>query len=263
MTKIKLSKLSTRSPEKLSKDVAKKRVAELQFKLEELQNLLYAEGKHSLLVVLQGMDAAGKDGVVKNVFDAVNPLGCKVFPFKKPTELEMKHDFLWRVHQKVPEKGMIHIFNRSHYEDVLIQRVHHWIDEHEVKRRFAHINAFEKLLSDSGTVVLKFYLHISKEEQLQRLTERLTDHTKNWKYNKQDLEERAYWDKYMLAYEDVFEQCNVIPWHIIPADQNWYKEMLIGETVVKALEALKMDYPRVEESLMLETLQGKKAKKKG
>jgi|APTNR8051073442_1049403.scaffolds.fasta_scaffold14155_2 PPK2 family polyphosphate:nucleotide phosphotransferase len=254
MAKIQLSKIDTRAPKSLSKEAAKKKLQVLQFKLEELQNLMYAEGKHALLVVLQGMDASGKDGVVKNVFDAVNPLGCRVYPFKKPTEIEMKHDFLWRVHSKVPAKGMIHIFNRSHYEDVLIQRVHNWIDEKEVQRRFRHINAFEELLTQTGTVILKFYIHISKEEQLERLTERLTDHTKNWKYNKQDLEERKHWDKYMAAYESVFEQCCPTPWHIIPSDQNWYKELMITEVVVKTLESLKMQYPRVEESLMLETL---------
>ncbi len=263
MAKVNLNKLSTRAPLSLSKDKAKAELQQLQYQLHELQNLLYAEGKHALLVILQGMDASGKDGVVKNVFDAVNPLGCKVFPFKKPTEIEMKHDFLWRVHAKVPPKGMVHIFNRSHYEDVLIQRVHKWIDANEVKRRFEHINAFEQLLADSGTVVLKFYLHISPDEQLERLTERLTDHTKNWKYCKQDMEERKHWDDYMKAYHDVFECCDVIPWHIIPADQNWYKELLIAREVVKALENLKMEYPRVEESLMLEALGVKAQKENG
>lgn len=260
MSKVKLSKIDTRSPKNISKESAKKKLLLLQIKLEELQNLMYAEGKQSLLVILQGMDASGKDGVVKNVFDSVNPLGCKVYPFKRPTEIEMKHDFLWRVHSKTPAKGMIHIFNRSHYEDVLIQRVHNWIDDKEAQRRFRHINAFEELLTQTGTTILKFYIHISKEEQLQRFTERLTDPTKNWKYNKQDLEERQYWDKYMVAYEHVFDQCNEIPWHIIPSDQNWYKELLITQVVVKALESLNMQYPRVEESLMLETLQGNKDK---
>lgn len=256
MPKVQLSKIDTRSPKNISKEAAKKKLLLLQIKLEELQNLMYAEGKQSLLVVLQGMDASGKDGVVKNVFDAVNPLGCKVYPFKRPTEIEMKHDFLWRVHNKTPAQGMIHIFNRSHYEDVIIQRVHNWIDVKEVHRRFLHINAFEQLLTQTGTTILKFYIHISKEEQLERLTERLTDPTKNWKYNKQDLEERQFWDKYMTAYEHVFDQCNEFPWHIIPSDQNWYKELLITQVVVKTLESLNMQYPRVEESLMLETLKG-------
>jgi PPK2 family polyphosphate:nucleotide phosphotransferase len=262
MPKIKLNKTDTRAPKGINKEAAKKKLLQLQFRMEELQNLLYAEGKHALLVILQGMDAAGKDGAVKNVFDAINPIGCKVYSFKKPTELEMKHDFLWRIHSKVPEKGMIHIFNRSHYEDVLIQRVHNWIDLTEVKRRFEHINAFEKLLVETGTVVLKFYLHISPEEQLARLTERLTDPTKNWKYNKQDLAERAFWHDYMAAYEDAFLHCDAVPWHIVPADQNWYKELVIAEKVVDALEKLKMEYPRIEEGFILEALSTKKRKKK-
>lgn len=244
MNKIKLKAVDTRAPKKINKEQIKKETQKLKFKLEELQNLLYAEGKHALLIVLQGMDASGKDGVSKNVFDAVNPMGCRVIPFKKPTELEMKHDFLWRVHQQAPEKGMINIFNRSHYEDVLIQRVHAWVDEATIKQRFENINNFEKLLSETGTVVLKFYLHVSKEEQLQRLNERMSDPTKMWKHNDGDLKERELWNDYMKAYEDVFENCSSsAKWNIIPADQNWYKEYLIANKVVEALEALKMKYP--------------------
>ena len=244
MPKIKLKSVDTRAPKKLNKEHIKKETQKLKFKLEELQNLLYAESKHAVLVVLQGMDASGKDGVAKNVFDSVNPMGCRVIPFKKPTELEMKHDFLWRVHQQVPEKGMINIFNRSHYEDVLIQRVHAWVDEATIKQRFAHINNFEKLLSESGTVVLKFYLHVSKEEQLIRLNERLSDKTKMWKHNDDDIKERELWNDYMKAYEDIFENCSSSAvWNIIPSDQNWYKEYLIAKRVVEALEALKMKFP--------------------
>lgn len=244
MPKIKLSKTDTRAPKKLNKEAIKKETVKLKFKLEELQNLLYAESKHAVLVVLQGMDASGKDGVAKNVFDAVNPMGCRVVPFKKPTELEMKHDFLWRVHQQVPEKGMITIFNRSHYEDVVIQRVHNWVDDKTIKQRYAHINNFEMLLTESDTVVLKFYLHVSKEEQLVRLQERLSDPTKMWKHNDSDLKEREYWNEYMRAYEDAFEHCSeAAKWNIIPADQNWYKEYLIAREVVNTLESLKMKFP--------------------
>lgn len=244
MPKIKLKTIDTRAPKKLTKEHIKRETQKLKFKLEELQNLLYAEGKHAVLVVLQGMDASGKDGVSKNVFDAVNPMGCRVIPFKKPTELEMKHDFLWRVHQQVPEKGMITIFNRSHYEDVIIQRVHNWVDDKTIKQRFIHINNFEKLLSESNTVVLKFYLHVSKEEQLQRLTERLSDKTKMWKHNDDDLKEREFWNDYMKAYEDVFENCSSsAEWNIIPSDQNWYKEYLIAQKMVASLELLKMKFP--------------------
>ncbi|MCS6935659.1 MAG: polyphosphate kinase [Chitinophagales bacterium] len=244
MARISLSKISTRAPAKLGKEEVKKKTQKLLYRLEELQNLLYAEGKHALLVVLQGLDASGKDGAIKKVFDAVNPMGCRVVPFKRPTELEMRHDFLWRIHQQVPPKGMIHVFNRSHYEDVLVQRVHKWIDEKTVRQRFAHINHFEKLLVESGTVVLKFYLHVSKEEQLQRLQERMSDPTKMWKYNEGDIKERQYWNQYRAAYEDVFANCSeAAPWHIVPADQNWYKEYLIADAVVKALEKLNMKYP--------------------
>lgn len=244
MARIKLKYIDTRAPKKPGKESTKKELIKLKIKLEELQNLMYAEGKHALLVVLQGMDASGKDGVLKHVFDAVNPMGCRVTPFKKPTEQEMKHDFLWRVHQHVPEKGMIHVFNRSHYEDVLIQRVHKWVDEKTIKQRFNHINAFEKLLTESGTTVLKFYLHVSPDEQLQRLQERMSDKTKMWKYNEQDLNERQFWGDYMKAYEDVFANCSEsVPWNIVPADQNWYKEYIIANKVVEAMESLKMKFP--------------------
>jgi PPK2 family polyphosphate:nucleotide phosphotransferase len=244
MTKIQLAKTDTRSPKKIQKETIKKETQKLIFRMEELQNLMYAESKHALLVVLQGMDASGKDGVVKNVFTAVNPMGCRVIPFKKPTEPEMKHDFLWRIHAQVPEKGMIHIFNRSHYEDVLIQRVHHWVDEATIAQRFHHINNFEKLLKETNTHVLKFYLHVSKEEQLARLKERMSDKTKMWKHNDADMRERELWNDYRKAYESVFANCSVnAPWHIIPADQNWYKEYLIAKKVVETLEALKMKFP--------------------
>lgn len=249
MKKVILSKIDTKAPKKFNKDQTKKELQKIKFRLEELQNLLYAESKHAILVVLQGMDASGKDGVVKNVFEAVNPLGCRVFPFKAPTEIEMKHDFLWRIHQHVPEKGMIHIFNRSHYEDVLIQKVHKWVDDKTIQRRYEHITNFEQLLSDSGTVVLKFYLHISKKEQLERLQERLKMPSKNWKHSDTDMKEREYWNDYMYAYESAFENSSgAVDWNIIPADQNWYKEYLIAKKVVDTLEALKMSYPELKKA---------------
>jgi PPK2 family polyphosphate:nucleotide phosphotransferase len=240
---MKLSKLSPRAPTNLSKEKIKAKTSELKKKIGELQNLMYAENKYSLLVILQGMDASGKDGTIKNVFQEVNPIGCRVIAFKKPTDIEMKHDFLWRIHQQVPEKGMLHVFNRSHYEDVIIQRVHKWIDEKTVKQRFVHINDFEKLLFQNNTIVLKFFLNVSKEEQLIRLNERLSDKTKMWKHNKEDIKERLYWPKYMQAYEDAINFCSVIPWQVIPADQNWYKEYLICDRIVKELTKLKMKYP--------------------
>ena len=242
--KVKLSKISTLAPHKLNKEHTKKELVKLKIKLEELQNLLFAENKHSLLVIIQGIDGSGKDGTVRNVFETVNPMGCRVFAFKSPSPLEMKHDFLWRIHQDVPEKGMIHIFNRSHYEDVLVQRVHNWVSEDIIEQRFEHINNFEKLLIDSNTTVLKFYLHVSKEEQLTRLEERMSDKTKMWKYNENDIKEREFWNEYMKAYEAVFENCSkYADWHIVPADQNWYKEYIIATKVVETLEGFKMKFP--------------------
>ncbi len=244
MPKINLNSIDTRAPKKYDKEETKKELLKLKIKLEELQNLLYAEGKHSLLVVIQGMDGSGKDGAIKNVFDAVNPLGCRVIPFKKPTDVEMKHDFLWRIHKHVPEKGMITVFNRSHYEDVVVQRVHHWVDDKVIKQRYNHINNFEKLLTENSTTILKFYLHVSKEEQLIRLQERMSNPAKMWKYNENDIVERGYWDDYMKAYEDAFEHCSLSSeWHIVPADQNWYKEYLIAKTVIETLENFKMGFP--------------------
>ncbi len=176
-SKSKLGSTDTIAPKKFNKEHTKQELQQLKFRLEELQYLMYAEGKHALLIVIQGMDASGKDGVVKNVFDAVNPIGCRIVGFKAPTPLEMKHDFLWRIHQQVPEVGMLCVFNRSYYEDVVVQRVHKWVTNKVIKERFDDINNFEKLLVNNNTTLLKFYLHVSKEEQLKRLEERLKDKT--------------------------------------------------------------------------------------
>ncbi|MCW5908146.1 MAG: polyphosphate kinase [Chitinophagales bacterium] len=248
MATIKLKSIDTRAPKSADKETYKAEAATLKARIGELQNLMYAESKHALLVVLQGMDASGKDGTIKNVFSAVNPMGCRVIAFKKPTELEMKHDFLWRIHAQVPERGMIHIFNRSHYEDVIIQRIHKWVDEKTIKQRFKHINHFEQLLTETGTVVLKFYLHVSPEEQLKRLQQRLSDETKKWKHNDNDMRERELWNDYMKAYEDAFEHCSEnAEWTIVPADQNWYKEYIIAKKIVDALEALNMRFPGLKQ----------------
>jgi PPK2 family polyphosphate:nucleotide phosphotransferase len=244
MPEIKLSSIDTRAPKEYGKEKTKEDLIKLKFEFEELQNLLYAEGKRALLVVIQGMDASGKDGVIKNVFDAVNPMGCMVYSFKAPTTEEIKHDFLWRIHNKVPAKGMIHVFNRSHYEDVIIQRVHKWVDEKTIVQRYDQINDFERLLQETGTTVLKFYLHVSMEEQLERLNERMHDKTKMWKYNANDIKEREFWKDYMNAYEDAFQQCSKnAEWHIIPADQNWYKEYVIAKRIVDTLKGFGMEYP--------------------
>ncbi len=244
-TPIKLSEISTAPSKQLDKDQHKHQRDALVDRFGELQHLMYAEGKHSLLIIIQGMDAAGKDGLLRDVFSKINPLGVKVKGFKKPTEEEFGHDFLWRVHPHAPEKGMITVFNRSHYEEVLIQRVHNWVDMERVHQRFEHINNFERLLAqENGTHILKFYLHVSHEEQHERLAERLEMPHKMWKYNPADMKESQHWDKYMEAYEDAINHCGPeIPWHIIPADKNWYKEYLVAKTIVDLLESLDMKFP--------------------
>jgi len=244
-----LLQVATKAPRELEKEVVKQQTKMLLKSLDELQNLLYAEGKHSVLIILQGMDASGKDGAIKNVFGAMNPQGVKVQSFKVPTEEERAHDFLWRIHQHAPAKGMIQVFNRSHYEDVLVTRVHGWCNDATAKERFKSINHFENLLSEgNSTQVLKFYLHISPEEQQERLQERVVDPKKKWKYNARDFEEAKRWSEYMKAYEDVFENCNEVPWYIIPSDQNWYKEYLIAQKLVEVLQSLNMQYPSLEEN---------------
>ncbi len=249
MKNIQLNKISTKAPKDFTKESTKKKTAEMLNELDDLQNLLYAESKHSVLVVLQGIDASGKDGVIRNVFGKLNPQGVSVKSFKAPTNEELSHDFLWRVHPHVPAKGMMQIFNRSHYEEILITRVHKWCDDKTAKKRMKVINDFEMLLKDhNNTHILKFYLHISEEEQHERLTERMQDPTKMWKFNEKDLEEKKYWDDYQKMYEECFANCNVIPWTIVPADQNWYKEYVITTEVYELLKSLKMKYPALKKT---------------
>jgi PPK2 family polyphosphate:nucleotide phosphotransferase len=244
MAKINLAKIDTRAPKSLDKDNIKNKTRALLQELDDLQNLLYAENKHSLLVIIQGMDAAGKDGLVRDVFSYVNPLGVQVKSWKAPTEEELSHDFLWRIHQHTPVKGMIKVHNRSHYEDILITRVHNWIDEETAKKRIKAINEFENLLTEhNNTTIIKLYLHISKEEQQKRLKERLEVKEKMWKYNANDLKEAELWDTYRTFYNEAFDKCNTIPWHIIPSDQNWYKSYLVAEILVSTLKSFKMEFP--------------------
>ena len=214
-------------------------------KLVKLQNVLYAQGKHALLVVLQAMDGGGKDGAIKHVFSGVNPQGCNVTSFKEPTPFELAHDFLWRVHDAAPQRGMIGIFNRSHYESVLVERVKKLVPEKVWSRRYDHINNFERLLADENTVILKFFLHISWEEQKKRMEKRLTDPTKNWKFSPSDLKERKRWDDYMEAYEDALRNCSTdyAPWFIVPADHKWYRNYVVSDTIVRGLEELGLKYP--------------------
>lgn len=239
-----LSKISTRAPKDFDKEKTKQTTTEILADLNELQNLLYAENKHALLVILQGMDASGKDGVIRNVFTSMNPQGVSVTSFKAPDEKELAHDFLWRIHANTPPKGMIKIFNRSQYEDVLITRVHKWIDDETAYRRMKAIDDFEELLAKhNNTTILKFYLHISVKEQKERLEERIQRPEKQWKYNENDFKEAKLWDDYMNAYEDCFEKCNKVPWTIVPADQNWYKEFVIAQAVQKSLKEMDMHFP--------------------
>lgn len=241
---IKLKDIDTRAPKSMDKDATKSKLQAIRNELEELQNLLYAEGKHSILVILQGMDASGKDGLIKDVFTSINPQGVSVRSFKVPTADELAHDFLWRIHQHTPAKGMIQVFNRSQYEDVLVTRVHSMIDDKTAKARMEAINDFERMLAlHNNTVILKFYLHISQEEQHQRLTERMQIPEKMWKYNANDFKESTHWEDYRKYYEDVFKNCDAVPWHIIPADQNWYKSYLVASILRDALKELKMKYP--------------------
>jgi PPK2 family polyphosphate:nucleotide phosphotransferase len=245
-----LRDISTRSPKEVSKDETKEKTAKILSQLDDLQNLLYAESKHAILVVLQGLDASGKDGAIRKVFSGLNPQGVSVKSFKAPTEEELSHDFLWRIHQHTPSKGMIRIFNRSQYEDVLVTRVHGWIDDQTARKRFKAINQFEKLLEEhNNTKVLKFYLHISPEEQQERLQERVDNPAKKWKYNPNDFKEADLWEKYRQMYEDVFANCNEIPWTIVPADHNWYKEYIIAKTLHDTLTGLHMAYPAAKEKI--------------
>lgn len=244
MVKIKLSAISTRAPKNFEKEKIKAKTEKLLLEMDELQNLLIAESKHALLVVIQGMDGSGKDGALRNVFGSLNPLGISVASWKAPTALELSHDFLWRIHKEAPSKGMIKIFNRSHYEDVLITRVHAWCDDATAQKRLKAINDFEQLLSvHNNTRILKFYLHISQKEQQERLKERIKIPEKMWKYNENDFAEAKLWNKYMSYYNECFNKCNAIPWTIVPADQNWVKEYIIAQKVVDTLKSLGMQYP--------------------
>jgi PPK2 family polyphosphate:nucleotide phosphotransferase len=248
---VSLKRFDTRAPDTISKDEGKDRFAKYADDLAQLQELLYAAGTHSLLVVLQGMDTSGKDGAIKDVFREVNPAGCRVIPFKVPTPEELAHDFLWRVHKQVPERGQIAIFNRSHYEDVLVVRVHELAPKSAWSQRYDQINAFEQLLADTGTIVVKCFLHISAEEQEERLLAREEDPVKAWKLAVKDWQERDNWDKYQQAYQDVLRRCSTDHafWHVIPADQKWFRNLAISEILVTELNQYRRDWQRKLDAL--------------
>ena len=244
--KFKLSRFTPGDTHGVSKSHAEKAIPHHVGKLAALHDLLYAEHKRSLMIVLQGMDAAGKDGSIKHVMSGVNPQGCSVTSFKQPSALELDHDFLWRVHAAVPPKGGIGIFNRSHYEDVLIARVHQLVPPAIWKKRYNQINDFEKMLTENNVCILKFFLHMSFEEQRRRFDDRLADPRKNWKASPADFKEREYWDQYRRAYRDAIEKCGTkeAPWYVIPSDHKWFRNFAVGEIVVRTLESFKMHYPR-------------------
>ncbi len=259
MAKMNLSQISPAFTGKFkSEQQAEAEAQKLQKKMADLLYLMFAHNKYSLLIILHGIDASGKDGVVRHLFKGTNPQGIRVYSFKKPSEEELKHDFLWRCHMRTPESGLAAIFNRSYYEEVTTVMVHPQLLEQQnippellkrkdfFERRYRRINDFEKLLSQEGTVVLKFFLHISKEEQKRRFQDRLRDHSKNWKFSESDIEERRYWKKYILAFDKMIQNTSTehAPWHIVPSDNKWYRNYLISKLTVEALSRLNMSFPK-------------------
>jgi PPK2 family polyphosphate:nucleotide phosphotransferase len=222
-------------------------------RLRELQHLLYADGRHAVLIVLQAMDTGGKDGTIRHVMSGFNPAGCMVTSFKVPSEEEKKHDFLWRIHHAVPPKGVIGVFNRSHYEDVLVVRVHKMVPKEVWKARYKQINEFERMLTETGTTIIKFFLHISKKEQAKRLKARIEDKKKNWKFSSADLAERKLWSEYQDAYEDALRECSTewAPWTVVPADVKWARDEMVARVMVEKLETLDLRYPKPQKDLDL------------
>lgn len=239
-----LATIDTRAPDDVKKDAASERLARLDDELKELQELLWGAHTHAVLLVLQGMDAAGKDGTIKQVMGPLNPQGCQVTGFKVPTGEELAHDYLWRVHQRVPPKGTIGIFNRSHYEEVLVVRVHELVPESEWSCRYDDILAFEAMLARQNTIILKFFLHLSRDEQKQRFLEREQDPSKYWKLAAGDWRERELWDRYREAYQDALGRCAAphAPWIIVPADQKWYRNLVVAEALAEALRPYRDDW---------------------
>lgn len=236
----------------MTEDDCERASAKYSERISELQRVLYADARHAVLIILQGRDASGKDGTIRKVFSAVNPQGCRVASFKAPTELEQHHDFLWRVHQEVPARGMIGIFNRSHYEDILVPRVHGTLPRKVWSARYEQINDFESMLVANQVVVLKFFLHISRDEQKRRLVERITDPHKNWKFRRDDLDDRARWDDFTSAYHAVLAKTSTTdaPWYIVPADDKDVRNLLIARTIADRLGRLPLRYPAADSSIL-------------
>lgn len=246
-TQIRLSSCAT-SADSFHEDrrAAEKEFRELRDEFISFQARLYAEDRQKLLIIFQAMDAGGKDGTIRKILKGVNPQGVRVTSFKKPSTAELSRDFLWRVHKAVPRRGLIGVFNRSHYEDVLVARVRKLVPESVWQRRYAAINSFEQMLADSGTVILKFFLHISKVEQKERLQDRLDNPDKHWKFDEADLQNRALWDEYQAAVNDMLNKCTtqVAPWHLIPADQKWYRNLAVMRVLVQAARTMNPQYPQ-------------------
>ena len=244
-SKVRLSEIDASYKGDGDKDSAQAELERCAQQLHDLQFLMYAENRRSLLIILQGMDAAGKDGVINHVLTAMNPQGCRVYDFKTPSTEELAHDYLWRIHQATPRKGYVAVFNRSHYEDVLAVRVHNLVLKEVWSKRYDEINAFEKELVNNGTHIIKFYLHIDKEEQLARFKQRLDDPNREWKISEADYAEREYWPDYRKAYEDAISKCSTkyAPWYIIPANRKWFRDLAVSKILVNELESLNMRFP--------------------
>jgi len=250
-TTVDLSRWETDDDGGLTKAEGKARFGELNTRLEELQEVLYAQGRHKVLVVLQATDTGGKDGTIRRVTDGVNPQGVKVASFKKPSTRELAHDYLWRIHAQMPRTGQITIFNRSHYEDVLVVRVHGLVPEDQWSRRYGHIRAFEQMLADEGLTIIKLFLHLSKDEQAERLQARIDDPTKHWKFSHGDLDEREHWNDYQEAFRTMLEETSTpaAPWFVIPADRRWYRDLVVAQILVETLDSLDLAYPADHENV--------------
>ncbi len=244
-SKVNLAKLPTAAEQNISKQDGHEALRPMIKRLRELQEVLYAQGKHKVLVVFQAMDAGGKDSTIRNVIGPLNPQGVRVTSFKAPTPEELSRDYLWRIHRETPGKGMMRVFNRSHYEDVLIVRVKELVPRKVWSKRYEQINQFERLLYDEGTTIVKFFLHISKDYQKQRLQRRLDRPDKHWKFNPDDLAERARWNDYQVAFEDAISQCSPrhAPWYVVPAEHRPFRNLLVAQTLIDTLESLDMKYP--------------------
>jgi PPK2 family polyphosphate:nucleotide phosphotransferase len=244
--KIKLKQFDPGFADGRDKEKTKGAVEKLRHRIDELQQLLYANSRHTVILLFQGMDAGGKDGAIRSVLHEVNPAGVVTANFKIPSDEERAHDYLWRVHRAVPRYGTIGVFNRSHYEAVLVERILGLVTEKECSRRFEQIVAWERMLAENRVLLVKFFLHLSREEQAERLRERIANPKKNWKFSPSDLEARARWDEYMTAYEDMLSHTSHpdARWHLVPADRNWYRDFIVAETVVRTLEALDLRWPK-------------------